>query len=58
MADRIALVYRGRVYTVGQPKDVLTPETLCDVFGIETEVTWAGQLRIRVIRPADRIRGM
>jgi iron complex transport system ATP-binding protein len=58
VADRIALVYRGRVYAVGQPKDVLTPETLCDVFGVEAEVTYAGQLRIRVIRPADRIRGM
>jgi iron complex transport system ATP-binding protein len=58
ISDRIALVYRGRVYATGAPKDVLTPETLRDVFGIETEVSVAGALRIRVFGPADRIRGM
>jgi iron complex transport system ATP-binding protein len=58
VADRIALVYRGRVYAVGKPKDILTREGLRDVFGIEAEVSYAGQLRIRVRGPADRIRGM
>jgi iron complex transport system ATP-binding protein len=58
VADRIALVYRGRVYATGQPKDVLTRETLQDVFGIDAEVSYAGQLRIRVLGTADRIRGM
>jgi iron complex transport system ATP-binding protein len=58
VADRIALLYRGRVYAVGQPKDVLVRDALRDVFGIDAEVTWAGRLRIDVLGPADRVRSL
>ena len=37
-SDRLALVKQGKLYTVGTPTDVLTPEALAQVFGVEVAV--------------------
>lgn len=38
IADRIAVLHGGRLYAVGPPAEVLTPEALADVFGLEAAV--------------------
>jgi iron complex transport system ATP-binding protein len=58
LADRVALMYRGRLYAVGDAKDVLSTESLRDVFGVEAEIHRDPMLRIRVMRTATPLRGM
>lgn len=36
--DRIGVLSQGRLVTAGTPKDVLTPELVQDVFGVEASV--------------------
>lgn len=38
-ADRIVMVYGGKIYADGNAKDVLTPENIKAVYGVECEVT-------------------
>jgi iron complex transport system ATP-binding protein len=55
LADRVAVVHRGRLYAIGAPAACLTRETLHDVFQVETEVAVAGdRVRIHVVGPHGR----
>ena len=57
VADRIAVLSRGRVYDVGTPDAVLTEETLLDVFRVASRVERAGdQLSLHILGPGDPIR--
>ena len=57
IADRIAVLSRGRIYAVGPPAEVLTGETLLDVFRVDARVDADDRgLRIRVLGPGDPIR--
>jgi iron complex transport system ATP-binding protein len=47
--DRIALLREGEVHAVGAPRDVLTPEHLRAVFGVETEILTAGDGALQVV---------
>jgi iron complex transport system ATP-binding protein len=38
-ADRVALLHRGRVVRVGQPTEVITAESLRQIYGVEALVT-------------------
>ncbi|MFD7234515.1 ABC transporter ATP-binding protein [Streptomyces syringium] len=52
VADRIALLHKGRVIADGRPEDVLTPRQLTDTYGIRIEVDndpTTGRLRTRAI---------
>lgn len=57
VADRVAVLARGRVYGVGTPDDILTEETLLDVFRVSSQVERrdAG-LSLRILGPGDPIR--
>ena len=57
VANRIAVLSRGRVYAVGSPRDVLSEETLLDVFRVESKVVdEEGGLTMRILGPGDPIR--
>lgn len=57
VADRIAVLSRGRLYAVGTPQEVLTEETLLDVFRVSTRIrVEEGSLSLRVLGPGDPIR--
>lgn len=59
IADRVAVLHRGRLYRVGIPEKVLDPETLRDVFGIEAELRMEeGRPRLRVHGPATSLRSL
>lgn len=59
LADRVAVFARGRLYDAGPPAEVLTAETLLDVFAVEAELTAvAGAPRLDVLRPADPVRNL
>ncbi|WP_370417736.1 ABC transporter ATP-binding protein [Streptomyces sp. QH1-20] len=52
VADRIALLHKGRIIADGLPEDVLTPRQLTDTYGIRIEVDHdptTGRLRTRAI---------
>ncbi|MBP2401194.1 ABC transporter ATP-binding protein [Streptomyces syringium] len=52
VADRIALLHKGRIVADGLPEDVLTPQRLTDTYGIPIEVDHdptTGRLRTRAI---------
>ncbi|MGI5526327.1 ABC transporter ATP-binding protein [Streptomyces syringium] len=52
VADRIALLHKGRIIADGRPEDVLTPQRLTDTYGIRIEVDHdptTGRLRTRAI---------
>ncbi|MGX8904305.1 ABC transporter ATP-binding protein [Streptomyces netropsis] len=52
VADRIALLHKGRIIADGRPEDVLTPQQLTDTYGIRIEVDndpTTGRLRTRAI---------
>jgi len=59
VADRVAVLHRGRIYQCGPPAGCITPEMLCDVFGIAARVDdEGGRLRLRVDGPADPTRSL
>ena len=58
IAHRVALIHRGRIYAVGRPEEVLTPEALRDVFAVKTRATFGQDVRIDVLGPADPVRGL
>jgi len=57
VADRVAVLHRGRLYAAGAPADAIREDTLRDVFGVEARVTVeADGLAIRVLGPCDPLR--
>lgn len=57
IADRVALLSRGRVYDVGVPSKVLNEETLLDVFRVRSKVIQTDEgLSIQILGPGDPIR--
>ncbi|MCR9094195.1 MAG: ABC transporter ATP-binding protein [bacterium] len=57
VADRVAVLSRGRVYAVGPPAQVLSEETLLDVFRVESKISDEdGDLTLRILGPGDPIR--
>lgn len=57
LADRVALLCRGRVYDVGSPLEVLTEESLLDVFRVRSKLTpTADGIAIQILGPGDPIR--
>lgn len=57
LAQRMAVLHRGRLYEAGPPERVLREEMLRDVYGVDARVTEEdGFLRVRVLGPADPIR--
>lgn len=54
VADRVAVMHRGRLYDVGPPDEVISASMLQDVFGVEARVTSEdGRLMVRVLGTAD-----
>jgi len=59
LAHRVGVVYRGRLYAAGPPEQVLTEETLRDVFAVDARLAKEdGMLRVRVHGPADPVRSL
>ncbi len=59
IADRVAVLYRGRLYAVGAPEKILGEETLLDVFGVESRVLVEDEmLYVRVQGPGDPLRSL
>jgi iron complex transport system ATP-binding protein len=57
LADRIAVLHRGRLYAAGPPADTLREDTLRDVFGVEARISPDPDgLAIRVLGPCDPLR--
>lgn len=57
VADRVAVLSRGRLYAAGPPEEILTEETLLDVFRVATRIRRdEGGLSLRVLGPGDPIR--
>ncbi len=57
LADRVAVVHRGRLYAVGPPADAIREDTLRDVFGVAARVTPEPDgIAIRVLGPCDPLR--
>ncbi|MEZ7978274.1 MAG: ABC transporter ATP-binding protein [Myxococcota bacterium] len=57
VADRVAVLSRGRVYAVGTPEYVLSEETLLDVFRVRSKVELEdGVLGVKILGPGDPIR--
>jgi iron complex transport system ATP-binding protein len=44
-ADELILLHRGRVVAAGIPSEVLTPERIAEVYGVEAQVTRDGEGR-------------
>jgi iron complex transport system ATP-binding protein len=59
LAQRVAVLHRGRLYDVGPPERCLTADMLRDVFAVDADVAKEdGLLRIRVRGPADPLRSL
>jgi len=57
LAQRMAVLHRGRLYEAGPPEHVLREDMLRDVYGVDARVSKEdGSLRVRVLGPADPIR--
>ena len=56
-SDRILALRGGRVLTEGGPKEVLTPELMRELYGVEVEVSSLFGDRVRVCTPASVARG-
>lgn len=54
VADRVALLAEGRVVASGLPHDVLTPERLSPVYGIEVEVRTDASTNLLTCQPVGR----
>ena len=51
-SDRILAIQKGRVLTEGNPKDVLTKDTLLALYGVEVDVVSLYEDRARICIPA------
>lgn len=40
IADRVAVLHRGRLYAIGTPRECVTDDTLRDVYGVDARVLW------------------
>jgi iron complex transport system ATP-binding protein len=59
LAQRVAVMQRGRIYEVGPPERCLREETLRDVYQVDARVSKEdGALRLRVRGPADPFRSL
>ncbi len=59
LADRIAVLHRGRLYCVAAPEEALHPETLRDVFRVDAQLERAtGRFRLNVLGPAEPLRSL
>jgi iron complex transport system ATP-binding protein len=59
LAQRVAVLHRGRLYECSHPELALRAETLCDVFGVDARVEKEdGFLRVRVQGPATPLRSL
>ena len=56
-SDRILALHGGRVLTEGGPKEVLTPELMRELYGVEVEVSSLFDDKVRVCTPASVARG-
>ena len=56
-SDRILALRGGEVLTEGRPKDVLTPDMMRRLYGVEVEVSSLFDDRVRVCTPASVARG-
>ena len=57
IADRVALLCRGRLYDVGEAFEVLTEEALLDVFRVQSKISASREnVSIDVLGPGDPIR--
>ena len=57
IADHVAVLSRGRIYAVGRPQQVLSEETLLDVFRVHSKITAEGDtLTISTLGPGDPLR--
>ena len=57
LADRVAVLHRGRLYAVGPPAEAIREDTLRDVFGVAARVTTDAEgLAIRILGPRDPLR--
>lgn len=57
LADRIAVLHRGRLYDVGPPEQVLREDMLRDVYGVDARVFMNdGRVRVQVRGISDPIR--
>ena len=54
---RILALRGGRVLTEGGPKEVLTPELMRELYGVEVEVSSLFDDKVRVCTPASVARG-
>lgn len=49
--DHIVMLHQGRVFCQGKPADVITPQTMADVYGVEAEVRHSnGCVHMQVLR--------
>lgn len=49
--DHIVMLHQGRVFCQGKPADVITPQTIADVYGVEAEVRHSnGCVHMQVLR--------
>jgi ABC-type cobalamin/Fe3+-siderophores transport system ATPase subunit len=59
LAQRVAVMHRGRIYDVGPPERCLREETIRDVYQVDARISKEdGALRVRVHGPADPIRSL
>jgi iron complex transport system ATP-binding protein len=59
LAQRVAVMQRGRVYELGPPERCLREEMIRDVYQVDARVSKQdGALRVRVRGPADPIRSL
>lgn len=59
VADRIAVMTRGRLYDIGSPQEVISEETLLDVFRVRSEVDHSQDpIRIYIQGPGDPLRSL
>lgn len=50
-SDRIAFIHKGRILKVGEPEDVIDPETISEVYGIDADVSCSKDGDCMVIVP-------
>jgi iron complex transport system ATP-binding protein len=54
VADRVAVLHRGRLYAVGAPAEVIREDTLRDVFGVEARIALEPDgIGVRILGPCD-----